>query len=451
MIVALEIGIVVFTLISIVQSTWRIIPLGQAAIFASAISMALIVIHVVGFEFRWQMGPVFVVASVVFVTLLLNITTGRFLRITGVSIAMLLLLLSLVLSFGFPVQTLPTPDGPNSVGVVTIDHDYSPGHEAESAQLRRLFVKVWYPASIEDETRYGRQTLWNELNNFSDFSVIERFFAAYLKNMNTNALMQAPIKLDGGKLPVLIYNHALLSIASENTFLMEYLASYGYVVVSIRHKDQRAEYQALQNSLSEEERLKEAENYGVLAGLSDLDRSERAKLTLQIYREHKTLPEIVRARARDSQDVIDNLSSILGAIPGYQGNMHTNSSKVGLVGLSLGGAVATELCKYDRRCGVAINMDGGIFGTNIDAPVPVPYLMLYSERHLGGNDFLKQASGENYEERMITGTEHLDYHDASYVLPGLRFIGLLGPIGGDEMIRQKNILVREFLDQNLKH
>ena len=96
-------------------------------------------------------------------------------------------------------------------------------------------------------------------------------------------------------------------------------------------------------------------------------------------------------------------------------------------------------------------MDGGIFGTNIDAPVPVPYLMLYSERHLGGNDFLKQASGENYEERMITGAEHLDYHDASYVLPGLRFIGLLGPIGGDEMIRQKNILVREFLDQNLKH
>jgi len=49
MIIALEIGIMVFTLISIAQSTWRIIPLGQAAIFASAISVALIVIHVVGF------------------------------------------------------------------------------------------------------------------------------------------------------------------------------------------------------------------------------------------------------------------------------------------------------------------------------------------------------------------------------------------------------------------
>ena len=295
-----------------------------------------------------------------------------------------------------------------------------------------------------------RQTLWNELSNPSNFSGIERFFAVYLKNMKTNALQHAPIKLDGGKLPVLIYNHALLSIASENTFLMEHLASYGYIVVSIRHKDQIAEYQALQNSLSEAERLKEIESFAVLAGLGDLERSERAKLTLQIYRENKTMPEIVRARVRDSQDVIDMLSSILKTIPGYQGNMHTDSSKLGLVGASLGGAVATELCKNDRRCGAAINMDGGIFGTNIDAPIPVPYLMLYSERHLGGNDFLKQASGESYKERMITGAEHLDFLDASYVLPGLRFVGLLGPIGGDEMIRQKNTLVREFLDQNLK-
>jgi len=441
----------VFTLISIAQSTWRIIPLGQAAIFASGISLALIVIHVVGFEFRWQMVPVFAVASVIFVKLLLNINTGRLLRITGISVAMLLLLLSLVLSFAFPVQTLPSPDGPNSVGVVTIDHDYSPGHETESMPLRRLSLKVWYPASIEDEMRYGRETLWNELSNSPDFSAIERFFSAYLKNMITNALLHAPIKLDGGELSVLIYNHALLSIASENTFLMESLASHGYVVISIRHKDQRAEYQALQDSLSAEERLKETENFRTLAGLGDLDRSERAKLTLQIYRENKTLSEIVRARARDSQDVIDNLSSILGVIPGYQSNMYTNSNKVGLAGLSLGGAVATELCKYDRRCGAVINMDGGIFGTNINAPVPVPYLMLYSERHLGGNDFLKQASGENYDERMITGAEHLDFHDASYVLPGLRFTGLLGPIGGSEMIQQKNILVREFLDQNLKH
>jgi len=451
MIIALEIGIMVFTLISIAQSTWRIIPLGQAAIFASGISLALIVIHVVGFEFRWQMVPVFAVASVIFVKLLLNINTGRLLRITGISVAMLLLLLSLVLSFAFPVQTLPSPDGPNSVGVVTIDHDYSPGHETESMPLRRLSLKVWYPASIEDEMRYGRETLWNELSNSPDFSAIERFFSAYLKNMITNALLHAPIKLDGGELSVLIYNHALLSIASENTFLMESLASHGYVVISIRHKDQRAEYQALQDSLSAEERLKETENFRTLAGLGDLDRSERAKLTLQIYRENKTLSEIVRARARDSQDVIDNLSSILGVIPGYQSNMYTNSNKVGLAGLSLGGAVATELCKYDRRCGAVINMDGGIFGTNINAPVPVPYLMLYSERHLGGNDFLKQASGENYDERMITGAEHLDFHDASYVLPGLRFTGLLGPIGGSEMIQQKNILVREFLDQNLKH
>ncbi|MCG8427314.1 MAG: hypothetical protein MI754_08170, partial [Chromatiales bacterium] len=387
------------------------------------------------------------VAGVVFVALLLDITAGSVLRIISISAAILLVLLSLVLSFSFPVQTLPSPDGPNAVGAVMIDHDYS--LSPETVPPRRLSLKVWYPASIEDSARYSRETLWSEFNNPSSFSAIERFFASYLKNMKTNTFQHAPMKADSGKLPILIYNHALLSIASENTFLMEYLASHGYVVISIRHKDQRAEYHALQNSLSEDERLKEVENYGKLAG--DLNRSERAKISLEIYRESKTLAEIVRARARDSQYVIDNISSIMDAVPGCQENICTNGNKIGLLGLSLGGAVATELCKSDKRCGVVINMDGGIIGTNIDAAVPAPYLMLYSKRHLGGNDFLKQATGENYEERVITGADHLDFHDASFVLPGLRFIGLLGSIGGDEMIRQKNILIREFLDQKLKH
>ena len=57
-----------------------------------------------------------------------------------------------------------------------------------------------------------------------------------------------------------------------------------------------------------------------------------------------------------------------------------NLAKVGELGMSFGGAIAGELCMYDTRCAVGVNMDGGNFpfsATNADEPVP--FLMFHSD------------------------------------------------------------------------
>eukprot|EP00903_Cladosiphon_okamuranus_P001600 g1598.t1 len=301
--------------------------------------------------------------------------------------------------------------------------------ESEAAE-RRLLLKIWYPATVEQSNGFERETLWSEMNNPHYFSPLERLFTSYLKSMTTSSYKDAPIATADGDRQVIIYNHALLSTASENTLLMEALASHGYIVISVQHEDQRSEYAVLQKNTAPEELIKEAASLKKLGTATHLSRAERSALALQVYTANITLTEIVKHRAADSKHVLDHLVQILAAIPRETKAISFDQNKVAFVGLSLGGAVATELCKMDQRCSAVVNLDGGIFGTNIHVPTGRPYLMLYSERNNGGNDFLKNASGNTFEDHMIVGADHMNFHDASFVLPGLKWIGLLGNIEG---------------------
>lgn len=448
MVAAVETGVIVLILIALTHRFFRVGSRAHGNFLVLG-AIVLMIVHAAGFHFRWQMTPAYLVAAILLVVLLSGVRTGKTIRLTSFGIGVLLLSLSFGSSIGFPVRSLPAPEGPHPVGISSLNRAYTPGSKTggDSSSARRLNLTIWYPATIEDERRHARETLWSELNSPEHFPKLERFFTAYLKNIETHSFRAAAIVSDHVERPVLIYNHALLSTASDNTLLMEFLASHGYVVIGIRHPDQRNEYAFLQENLSEEEKIRDQKNFKKLG--EDIDRKTRAELALQVYRASTTLPVIVKRRALDTKYVLDNLASVLRSIPGCSDRPCFNKEKIGLVGLSLGGAVATEVCKSDHRCRVAVNLDGGIVGTNIQASVTVPYLMLYSERNEGGNDFLKEVSGETYEEHTIEGALHLDFHDATFVLPALRWFGLLGKIGGVEMTHQKNNTVLKFVNENL--
>jgi len=404
----------------------------------------LIVLHTIGFSFRWQIVPAYFVVAALLIATLRDVQTGVFVKVAGSVLAGLLLLVSLTLLTGFPVPPLPEPTGPHKVGTITLNEEYSPENNNGSTEItRQLQLTLWYPALLSDTAQYPRETLWNELHDSDAFSVTERFFATYLKNIETSSYRGAPLNATAPARPVVIYNHALLSMASDNTLMTETLASFGYIVVGVRHKKQREEYFQLQEALSDEQKTYEKESALKLG--AHMDRATRAELSLEVYGNNTTLAEIVRRRSRDSSHVLSNLESVLGSIPGYVSSKCKNTEKVVLVGFSLGGAVATELCKTDQRCSAAVNLDGGIFGSDITAPVTIPYLMVYSPSHSGGNDFLKAVSGDVYFEQTIEGAMHTDFHDATFVLPGLRWMGLLGNIGGEEMIKQRNHHVLTFL------
>lgn len=401
------------------------------------------------FPFRWQIIPAAFVIIILLTGLVLNWEPGRVISIIGYGVGTLSLLLSLALSIGFPVRALPVPDGPNEVGVRSLIRNYIPHSKSTESDLseRRLLLKIWYPATIDPKESLTRDTLWSEFNNPDHSPPFERIFTHYLKSMTTSSFKNAPLAQTVEKHQVIIYNHALLSNASENSLLMEALASHGYIIISVQHRDQRSEYARLQKSRKPEERTREVADLKKLGMATHLPRAERSALALQVYSKNITLTEIVKRRAADSRYVLDHTAQLLSALANETSEIRFDHNKIALVGLSLGGAVATELCKTDKRCSAVVNMDGGIFGTHVDAPATAPYLMLYSERNEGGNDFLKEVSDSSFEDHTIAGSDHFNFHDASVVLPGLKWIGLMGPVEGGKMVEERNQRIKNYLDR----
>jgi predicted dienelactone hydrolase len=404
------------------------------ALAAAAVALA-VALRLIG-PFRWQMLSVeaLVLAAVVLLAVGAQPDGGG--RVVAAGLSLAAAALAVMLATGFPLARLPAPTGPHPVGATTLElvRPADAGNEE-----RRLRIKVWYPA---DAPPPGRpEPLWGEFRA-PETPTSLRFFLSYLGGVATHAYADAPIA--GGSLPLVLYTHALVSIPSENTLLMEDLASAGFIVVAVSHADHAAEHAALQREIPAEERARDKTLYAAFAAAPD--RAERARIMAEIYANSSGTSEIVRRRTADTVFALDNVETVIDAIPGHA---ETDLDRVAAIGFSLGGAVATRLCMTDPRCGAAVNIDGGLFGVP-DGSLNAPYLMLYAEATDGANDRLQARATALFEDETFAGARHMDFTDATLLWPLLKRLSMLGPAPGAEIVRRKNERVRAFLEAQLR-
>lgn len=342
------------------------------------------------------------------------------------------------------MKALPEPAGPHLVGSCHLelcDPD-RPCHVLSETPGRRLFVKLWYPADREISGELERERLWEQLRAEPDIPRAVRLLLRPATKVETHSWRGASYSSAAGRPRLLIYNHGMISFASENTSLMEHLASYGYTAVSLQHRDQLAELRALQTAQSGDEK---EEQKKLERSIRDADTAERPALWARYYRLASNTNRIVAARALDIRFVLANMQTIFDAMPGAEG---AGSPEVfGLLGLSLGGAVATECARLGgvgARC--VVNMDGGIYGTALDTPVGGRYLMLYSEPNAGSNAAsLKGSDDAGVRSEVIPGTKHLNFHDISMIYPPLKWIGMTGTADPAAVVTRRNELIAEFI------
>ena len=239
-----------------------------------------------------------------------------------------------------------------------------------------------------------------------------------------------------------VYNHGLISFASENTSLMEYLASRGHVAIALRHVEQLAELQFLNRGRAGAERRVDAE---LAQRLQRATGSERARLAVEYYARSSNTNRIVIERARDTSFALDRIADILRQVPGFSG-VAPEAREVHLVGFSVGGAVSTEVAARDSRAKSIANLDGGMYGTQPSPPIRQPYLMMYSSANEGGNDALLPEHAVRYAP---PGTAHLNYHDVSVLFPWLRYVRATGKVNAREFLASRNRIVEAFIAGNL--
>lgn len=152
---------------------------------------------------------------------------------------------------------------------------------------------------------------------------------------------------------------------------------------------------------------------------------------------------------KDTHFVLDRLirSSEL-ALP-FQKSMDT--SQIGVMGMSIGGAVAAEYAKANDRIKAAINIDGLQYGARNKDSLNVPFMMIYSEDGKNSNDFLMLNSKEDYYEFTFMNARHADFTDMTLIWPVMRMYGQLGDIPGERMIQLNNEVILNFWDSYLKN
>jgi predicted dienelactone hydrolase len=141
-------------------------------------------------------------------------------------------------------------------------------------------------------------------------------------------------------------------------------------------------------------------------------------------------------------------------------------TRVGMLGHSLGGAVAAQFCHEDARCKAGINIDGAPHGSVVQAGLRQPFMFLLSDHGAASDSTSVQILGDirSIYDRMpadgrllvtIRGSFHYVFSDdgaimkSSVVRGVLRVFGRLG-MSGRRQLAVTAYCVRTFFDAYLE-
>ena len=366
------------------------------------------------------------------------------------------------------ITTLPRPDGPYQVGRIHLnfvdEKRVDPFRQADG-KCRDIPILIWYPTDDPGE----RPAL--KLLKRQDLLSLKRYFLYKvipdrICDITTHSYEGAPVSGKNAQFPILIFNHGFSGYLEQNTILMEYLASFGYIVVSVGHPyDGVASYpdgrsipvdlEAIKVLSREARQNQGAFNKNIkLLARNDLSMEEMRRYTknyLQASRPMNGKVELWVADIRFVADVLEKMNA--GSIEsGFTGRLALEKG-IGVFGQSYGGAAAILACCLDKRLRCGINLDGAMYG-GLEAKYKYEQPALYMDSDMlpGRSRYFFHINGDDTYHVTVKGSRHLDYSDCTYIAKNwlLQLMQLVGKLDGSLMIRITNDYVRSFFDKYIK-
>jgi len=460
--------------------------LPTVAIVASAIGV---------FQGRWQAALGACVAAVMLLCLLIRWRRRRArtkLRIISTGLLIATTMAAYAPLYLMPIFHLPKPTGPHPVGVRTfeLEDDNRLGvMEAADDQARRILLRAWYPADQAGESVAPYASAAELEVTFAGLASqigMPSFFFSHLGLVNTNSYENAAVLKGETPLPVVFFSHGYMSYASQNTVLMESLASHGYLVIAMAHPYDAAPVLFSDGSVIARSDLSQGpprNDQGDIvfsqaqaqfySGSTYDDRYEGMLAYFAELREQDDrLLHSARTWLDDRLFVTETLAS--GAAPTVVQDLiqRADFSRVAHMGMSFGGSTSGGACFEDPRCVAAVNLDGGDYhSTPVNRDAPVPLLMFHSDWHyfdeffgdgqtmdlsFGFNDFSYENHSraglrEDLYRLRVKDVRHIGISDYPLMLREPLSSAMVGSIDPETMMEIVNDFVLGFLDRHLRN
>lgn len=258
--------------------------------------------------------------------------------------------------------------------------------------------------------------------------------------VTTQAHLKAP--LASNDFPILIFSTGYGVSRLVYTAAAEDLASLGYIVVLVDHPFD--------------------------APFIEYPDGRFITQTPPIYEDPDAYIPIVDARVQDVRTVLDSLSNstFTAQIPGLKSRgriQRLQTSKVGILGHSLGGATAASTMLVDKRFVAGANLDGAMVGNVTTLGLSKPFMLMSAEGHNRTTDatwaeFWTHLRGFK-REISVAGTRHGSYSDYLVLLDELvnagvpvpdEIKGAFGTIKGKRILDIESAYVDAFFGKWLK-
>lgn len=346
------------------------------------------------------------------------------------------------------IEKLPAPSGKFPVGFYhtsLVDPSRTVEQDGLTGSPRELPIMAWYPAaSVKGcpPKPYMPEKAF-QLNYDLHFGMINGLpwpLNLYFKNIfqkigfaeiSTNAYIDAPLLVQSEKFPLLVFFQGYTSLMTQNTILLEELASHGYVVLSIgvpretvtEYPDGRITgvFPDIAAELAKKDGLLTKNLLNKLKRRKKLSLAELDNFTRLLYVPNKNevnpkmteYNNFVHGRMKvwyqDLLFVLDHLDDL--ALFAHK----LATDRVGVLGMSMGGGLASCAAYYaDPRIAAALSLDGCHYGMPYDAGLKKPHMNIHG---YDTSRLLFEKTEKDVYIVTVDDTEHLDYMDYTYLEP----------------------------------
>ncbi|KAM9356143.1 platelet-activating factor acetylhydrolase [Pholidichthys leucotaenia] len=357
---------------------------------------------------------------------------------------------------------IPPGKGPNPVGCTDFMMDHT---------VKGTFFRLYYPCQ---ETENAEKPDWipsrEYFNGLADFMKInralgERIFNCLFGSFKIPAYQDAPFK-SNEKCPVVIFSHGLGAFRMLYSAICAELASQGFIVASVEHRDQSASATYFFHENSESERAKEMKTS--TSAHDSLVKEWMYYRALQPgENEFPLRNKQVKHRADECILALDKLTEINSGTPvqnvlqtQFDWSTMTNSMdlcRIAAMGHSFGGATVIEaLCKEKKfKCGVALDTWMVPLDEVIFPQVTQPIFFINSEKFQWAGNIarIKKLDSAAVQRKMITirGTVHQSFPDFTFLTGNWigKLLKLKGEIDPELAIDLSNKATLAFLQRHL--